>query len=153
MVNFCQAIKTKVCSTYGAFAALTLCHASLAKKKNFVWLSLCNFHCFWSQEPTSAKCRLRRDDGSVVTWGDPSIVVAMLPRWEVGASHGSVMFNYCQNGHSQHILWFYLVLWFLTPQLCRKCFFRYFFVGSEENPGVSLCSMEVDGQHVFRFSK
>ncbi len=35
-------------------------------EKTCVWLSLCKFQCFKSQAP------VRRDDGSVVTWGDPS---------------------------------------------------------------------------------
>lgn len=105
------------------------------QKKTFVSLSLCNFHCFWSQEPISAKWR--RDDGSVVTWGDPSCggdASAVGSRSESRFSDVQLLSKW---KHWEHILWVYLVLWFLTPQLCRKCFLLDLFAGSEENQGVS----------------
>ena len=49
------------------------------------------------------KCRLRRDDGSVVTWGDPSCggdASAVGSRSESWFSDVQLL----SNGHSQHIL-------------------------------------------------
>lgn len=135
MVNFCQAIKNSGLQHLWSVRSIDPLSCITGKKKPFVSLSLCNFHCFWSQEPISAKWR--RDDGSVVTWGDPSCggdASAVGSRSESRFSDVQLLSKW---KHWEHILWVYLVLWFLTPQLCRKCFLLDLFAGSEENQGVS----------------
>lgn len=65
------------------------------------------------------------------------LVVAMLPQWEVGASHGSVMFNYCQMGIHNTFYDSICSRGSWLHNCAESGFLLVFFVGSEENQGVS----------------